>query len=685
MICRLVDMLGSITGGIASALVGQPLDTVKTNMQLYPNLYKNMFSSLYMTGRQQGIRGLYVGCVPALLANSAENAVMVGSYNYCQKLAKYVVGQDKNHNVCARSIESLLTSLVLCPIELVKIRMQGYEDFREVRPNMPSIKLVVKQTLKTDGFVGLYRGLECTLLREFVSKMLFFGLYERCQKLFNPTGGQKEKADLLTLAASGSIAGLGMWLVAYPIDVVKSRVQMSETHTGWPLIRREIQKAGFRGLYSGLWPTLIRMIPVTGMFLFSEEFSKPVYRKILLDTPKNSIDSGNRIFSICDFVSGWTAGIVATFIGYPMDTIRVVQQVANIGPIQSMQYVYNEQKVAGFYRGMMFPLLCKGLVNSILFGISGNVMRLILKFRGTDDIDVKYCCDSNNLNKLYWHVDMFMAGCIGGFFSSAINIPMEVVKTILQASNISIKSTEKQKNSEKIESPKVMSTFKLIVDRYKTGRIHSLYRGGMSLMIRDIPHTGIYFLSYEHFCCVMKKYWYHSETKNEQMPKYIQLVAGGLAGVTSWILVSPLDAIKTKIIVDSQSKKPLYNGMWDCVKKMYAQGGVKIFFRGILVLCIRSFLLSSVVFLVYGILMNMCSEKNDKGTSEPELPVISSLPSHGLALSPPVGAIAFVPSRQNLLPEFIQQLIIGTIFLLEKQFMDREKHIIVKPQKFSLR
>ncbi|VVC41879.1 Mitochondrial carrier protein,Mitochondrial carrier domain,Mitochondrial substrate/solute carrier [Cinara cedri] len=246
-------------------------------------------------------------------------------------------------------------------------------------------------------------------------------------------------------------------------------------------------------------------------------------------------------------------------------------------------------------------------------------MRLILKFRGiNDNIDVKFCCDTN-LNKLYWHIDTFIAGCIGGFFSSVINIPIEVVRTILQTSSILIKSTENPKNSKKFEPPKIMGPFKLIVHRYKTGRIRSLYRGGTLLMMRDIPYTGIYFLSYEHFCCVLKQFWHHSEIKNEPMPKYIQIVAGGLAGATSWILVSPLDAIKTKFIVDSQLKNPLYKGKWDCVKKTYAEGGVKIFFRGISVLCIRAFLINSLMFLVYEILMDVCSgsDKNDKETNEP--------------------------------------------------------------------
>lgn len=113
MLGTIVDMLAGTTGGIAAVLVGQPLDTVKTNMQLYPNLYKNMFTSLYLTGRQQGVRGLYAGTVPALLANTSENAVMFGSYGRCQSLmALYFGNCDKSqlssmNNAAAGSIASV--------------------------------------------------------------------------------------------------------------------------------------------------------------------------------------------------------------------------------------------------------------------------------------------------------------------------------------------------------------------------------------------------------------------------------------------------------------------------------------------------------------------------------------------------------------------------------------------------
>lgn len=44
---------------------------------------------------------------------------------------------------------------------------------------------------------------------------------------------------------------------------------------------------------------------------------------------------------------------------------------------------------------------------------------------------------------------------------------------------------------------------------------------------------GIYMLTYEHFCCLMKKLWHdesHTDLKKEPMPRYIQIISGGVAG-----------------------------------------------------------------------------------------------------------------------------------------------------------
>jgi len=108
-----VDVLAGVTGGFASALVGQPLDTVKGRMQLFPYMYGGMISCLSNIVRQQGFRGLYAGIIPALASNGADEAVMFGTYGQCQKIVAKSVGVDNTtdlnylENAAAGSIASV--------------------------------------------------------------------------------------------------------------------------------------------------------------------------------------------------------------------------------------------------------------------------------------------------------------------------------------------------------------------------------------------------------------------------------------------------------------------------------------------------------------------------------------------------------------------------------------------------
>lgn len=91
-----IDTLAGIVGGAASVYVGQPLDTVKVKMQLFPNMYQGMFTCVMNTARQQGIRGFYAGILPALASNCADNAVTFGTYGQCQKIVTCLTGSGSD-------------------------------------------------------------------------------------------------------------------------------------------------------------------------------------------------------------------------------------------------------------------------------------------------------------------------------------------------------------------------------------------------------------------------------------------------------------------------------------------------------------------------------------------------------------------------------------------------------------
>lgn len=192
--------------------------------------------------------------------------------------------------------------------------MQCFNDdvTKEVKQQKPSINQVVKNIWRTDGIRGLFRGLGSTIARENIGCFVFFGSYEWTREKLKPVGGRKENCDSLATMTAGALAGTLMWLVIYPIDVIKSRVQMSEKATGFRLLLEEARSIGLRGLYSGLWPTLMKTLPVTAVLLFSVEFSKPFFRNYLPSPVSATANAGGasvyEVFSFCDFISGWIAG-----------------------------------------------------------------------------------------------------------------------------------------------------------------------------------------------------------------------------------------------------------------------------------------------------------------------------------------------------------------------------------------
>ena len=75
-------------------------------------------------------------------------------------------------------------------------------------------------------------------------------------------------------------------------------------------------------------------------------------------------------------------------------------------------------KAQGFFRGLGFPLVTSGIINSIFFGVYGNTIAYI---KGEDR------------HRKTRASDAFLAGCLGGFCQLVVACPVDVVKVVLQS------------------------------------------------------------------------------------------------------------------------------------------------------------------------------------------------------------------------------------------------------------
>lgn len=64
-------------------------------MQTFPTMYRGFIHCFISTFRQVGLRGLYKGTTPALVANISENAVLFLSYGLCQDAVRFMSRVDK--------------------------------------------------------------------------------------------------------------------------------------------------------------------------------------------------------------------------------------------------------------------------------------------------------------------------------------------------------------------------------------------------------------------------------------------------------------------------------------------------------------------------------------------------------------------------------------------------------------
>ncbi|XP_072259876.1 mitochondrial ornithine transporter 1-like [Pyxicephalus adspersus] len=283
-----IDLTAGAVGGTACVLVGQPLDTAKVKMQTFPSLYRGLIDCGVKIYKQVGFRGFYKGTSPALLANIAENSVLFMSYGFCQKIVRSIAGLDKDaplsdlQNATAGSFASFFSALVLCPTELVKCRLQAMHELQvlgKILRGQNTVWAVVKSVAKQEGPLGFYQGLISTICREMPGYFVFFGGYELSKSFFASSGGKsKDELGPVELMISGGLGGSALWLVVYPVDCIKSRIQVHSItgkQSGFIGTCTSIVKnEGFKALYSGLKPTLIRSFPANGVLFLTYEYSR---------------------------------------------------------------------------------------------------------------------------------------------------------------------------------------------------------------------------------------------------------------------------------------------------------------------------------------------------------------------------------------------------------------------------
>ncbi|CAH1154335.1 unnamed protein product [Phaedon cochleariae] len=258
-----------------------------------------------------------------------------------------------------------------------------------------------------------------------------------------------------------------------------------------------------------------------------------------------------------DFVAGCVGGIAGVIVGHPLDTVKVHLQTQDHnapkyrGTIHCFRSLMAKDCLKGLYRGVSSPIVGVAGINAVVFGVYGNTQRRL--------------SDPESLRS---HA---LAGAAAGLFQSFICSPMELAKSRLQV-------------SDKVGNNPLECLKKI----YGSEGIKGLSRGLGLTIAREIPGYSAYFFTYELL----------TRTEDEgPISTGRMLFAGGFAGVVSWTVTYPVDAIKSRIQVDGITSTK-YAGAYDCLKKTVKSSGLTSLFRGLTPTLVRAFPVNAVTFAV---------------------------------------------------------------------------------------
>lgn len=138
------------------------------------------------------------------------------------------------------------------------------------------------KTMKTEGVTGIFRGGLTTLLRESLGNAVFFSVYEyvRYYMHLQLKAASSDHNDLIDVGigiVTGGLGGVAFWSAVLPLDVAKTIIQTasdkSSTKNPFRILNSIYRRAGLRGCYTGLGPTIARAFPANAAAIVTWELA----------------------------------------------------------------------------------------------------------------------------------------------------------------------------------------------------------------------------------------------------------------------------------------------------------------------------------------------------------------------------------------------------------------------------
>ncbi|CCK71585.1 Pet8p KNAG_0H01700 [Huiozyma naganishii CBS 8797] len=219
---------------------------------------------------------------------------------------------------------------------------------------------------------------------------------------------------------------------------------------------------------------------------------------------------------LVSLLSGVASGISTDLVFFPIDTLKT--------RLQAKGGFFANGGCHNIYRGVGSAIVASAPSASLFF-VTYDSMKIYSRPFFERHIRSEQGADTA--------IHMFSSS-MGEIAACTVRVPAEVIKQKTQtgytnSSYLTLKQILKNQNGE--------------------GLRRNLYRGWSTTLIREIPFTCIQFPLYEY----LKKKWSQMGAQDERLPPWKGALCGSVAGGVAAALTTPLDFIKTRLMLNSKT------------------------------------------------------------------------------------------------------------------------------------
>lgn len=275
------------------------------------------------------------------------------------------------------------STVLLHPLDLLKIRFAVNDGHSTVRPTYAGIKNAVVSIVKTDGVRGLYAGMSPNVVGAGASWGFYFFFYNIAKSSLQDGNQNKQlSAGYHLLAASAS--GVLTLTMTNPVWVVKTRLCLQSSKMSPDVVKysgltdalvKIARQEGLRGLYSGFVPGLFGVSHGAIQFVTYEELKKHYHN---YHNQPITTKLGNTEYLCFAALSKF----VAAFTTYPYQVVRTRLQDLELkysGSLDCIRRTYRGEGLAGFYKGLAPNLLRVVPATMITFVVYENISYYMLR------------------------------------------------------------------------------------------------------------------------------------------------------------------------------------------------------------------------------------------------------------------------------------------------------------------